>query len=94
MSRTVKLIDGPLEGMTVEVEGSGGLNVEGENFPAGHVAYYRPTRNRDEYRFKGYSKVLARIPWPISTDEMVDVVVHGQTCGTVVSEPKTTKEQQ
>jgi hypothetical protein len=55
MSRDVKLIDGPCAGMTVEVEGSGGLNVEGDDFPDGHVAYYRPTRDKSEYRFKGFS---------------------------------------
>ncbi len=64
--------------MTVEVEGSGGLNVEGEDFPDGHVAYYRSTRDRSEYRFKGFSKVMARLPWPISVDEAVDVIVHGE----------------
>jgi hypothetical protein len=54
----VKLIDGPFEGVEVEIGGGGGLYVEG-NLPdgtpiEGRKAYYRPTRKRHEYRFKGW----------------------------------------
>jgi hypothetical protein len=54
----VKLIDGPYEGVEVDINGSGGLYMggqlpDGTEVP-GRRAYYRPTRKRDEYRFKGW----------------------------------------
>ncbi len=66
--RDVTLIDGPFEGQVVEIEGIGGLNVQGSGVPDDHVAYYRPTRDRSRYRFHGFSRVLVRIPWPPSED--------------------------
>ncbi len=66
MMHDIELIDGPMVGQVVSIEGTGGLNIEGPEdlVPAGHVAYYRPTRDRSKYRFKGFAKVMVRIPWP------------------------------
>jgi hypothetical protein len=66
----VKLIDGPYEGVEVDIAGSGGLYMGGQ-LPAGtevpgRQAYYRPTRKRSEYRFKGWvgDEELLSIPMP------------------------------
>lgn len=70
MARQVKLIDGPYEGAEIEIAGSGGLYVDGplpDGTPVeGRRAYYRPTRNRDEYRFKGWigEEEIFSIPAP------------------------------
>lgn len=68
----VKLIDGPYEGVEVEINGSGGLYIymggqlpDGTEVP-GRQAYYRPTRKRSEYRFKGWTgdEGIIRLPLP------------------------------
>jgi len=66
----VKLIDGPYKGVDVEIEGGGGLYMGGQ-LPDGtevsdRHAYYRPTRKRDEYRFKGWvgEEEVIRLPLP------------------------------
>lgn len=70
MARKVKLIDGPYEGAEIEIGGTGGLYVDGplpDGTPVeGRRAYYRPTRNRDEYRFKGWvgEEEILKIPIP------------------------------
>jgi hypothetical protein len=52
----VTLIDGPYEGQMIEIRGGGGLYVDGplpDGTPIeGRRAYYRPTRKRNEYRFR------------------------------------------
>jgi hypothetical protein len=69
-TRMVKLIDGPYKGVEVESNGSGAILMEGV-FPDGsgeskdgEMARYRPTRNRSEYRFKGWDDSVLRIPMP------------------------------
>lgn len=64
----IKLIDGPYEGVETEKTTHGGLYVGGQ-LPNGteipnRLAYYRPTRNRSEYRFKGWvgEEEVLRIP--------------------------------
>lgn len=66
----VTLIDGPYEGVEVEIDGSGGLYMGGQ-LPDGtevpdRQALYRPTRKRSEYRFKGWvgDEEIIRIPMP------------------------------
>jgi hypothetical protein len=68
--RKVKLIDGPYAGVEVESNGSGAILMEGE-FPDGSgrsedgaMARYRPTRNRSEYRFKGWDDSVLKISLP------------------------------
>ncbi|HVQ60358.1 MAG TPA: hypothetical protein VMS60_15770 [Solirubrobacterales bacterium] len=67
----VTLIDGPYEGLELEMERSGaGLYVVGDlpdGTPIeGREAYYRPTRKRTEYRFKGWigDEEIIRVPVP------------------------------
>ncbi len=67
---TVTLIDGPYEGIEVEINGSDGLYMTGQ-LPDGtpvedRHAYYRPTRNRSEYRFKAWigEEEVIRLPLP------------------------------
>ena len=66
----VTLIDGPYEGQEVEMKGSSGLYVggqlpDGTEVP-GRQAYYRPTRKRTEYRFKGWvgDEEIIKLPLP------------------------------
>jgi hypothetical protein len=66
----VKLIDGPYQGVDVEIDGSGGLYMGGQ-LPDGtevpdRQAYYRPTRKRSEYRFHGWvgEEEVIRLPLP------------------------------
>jgi hypothetical protein len=66
----VTLIDGPYEGVEVEIQGSGGLYMGGQ-LPDGtevpdRQASYRPTRKRSEYRFKGWigDEEIIRLPLP------------------------------
>jgi hypothetical protein len=66
----VKLIDGPYQDVEVDIDGSGGLYMGGQ-LPDGtevpsQQAYYRPTRNRSEYRFKGWvgDEEIIRLPLP------------------------------
>lgn len=60
----VRLEGGPAAGIEVDVSRGAVLNVEGEGVPDGLVARYTPTRDRGVYRFRGYSKVIARLPMP------------------------------
>lgn len=69
-ARKVKLIDGPYEGVEVETNGSGSILMEGD-FPDGSgrseegaMARYRPTRNRAEWRFKGWDDSVIRFALP------------------------------
>lgn len=48
----------------VDVESGTGLIVEGLGVPEGEAARYRPTRERGVYRFKGLTKIVARLPMP------------------------------
>jgi hypothetical protein len=66
----VTLIDGPYKDVEVDIDGSGGLYMGGQ-LPDGteipdRQAYYRPTRNRSEYRFKGWvgEEEILRLPAP------------------------------
>jgi hypothetical protein len=63
---TVKLTGGPFDG--AEVPRPNGrwtpINAEGTDVPEGFVACYRPTRDKDVWRFAGYERVLVRIPMP------------------------------
>jgi hypothetical protein len=63
-------IDGPYEGVQADIDGSGGFYVGGQ-LPDGteipdRQAYYRPTRTRSEYRFKGWigDEEIIRLPLP------------------------------
>jgi hypothetical protein len=65
----VKLIDGPYAGVEVDTKGSNALLIEGDlpdggKSPEGSMARYRPTRDRSEYRFKGWDDSVLRIPNP------------------------------
>jgi hypothetical protein len=66
----VKLIDGPYEGIEVDIGGGGGFYIGGQ-LPDGtevpdRQAYYRPTRKRSEYRFKGWvgDEEIITLPLP------------------------------
>lgn len=65
----VKLIDGPYEGIEVECNGNGlymgGQLPDGTEVPD-RQAYYRPTRKRSEYRFKGWigDEEIISLPLP------------------------------
>jgi hypothetical protein len=65
----VKLIDGPYKGIEVDCNGNGfyigGQLPDGTEVP-GRQAYYRPTRKRSEYRFKGWvgEEEIIRLPLP------------------------------
>jgi hypothetical protein len=74
MARKVKLIDGPYAGVEVETNGGGAILMEGD-FPdggghskEGEMARYRPTRNRAEWRFKGWDDSVIRLPLPGASD--------------------------
>lgn len=60
----VLLRGGPANGARVEVESGTGLIIEGLGVPEGEAARYRPTRERGVYRFKGLTKIVARLPLP------------------------------
>lgn len=64
MNSLVKLDGGPFDGAEVEVSRGATLNIEGTQVPDGHVARYTPTRDKAVYRFRGLSKVMARLPMP------------------------------
>jgi hypothetical protein len=65
----VKLIDGPYEGVEVDCNCNGfyigGQLPDGTEVP-GRQAYYRPTRKRDQYRFKGWvgDEEIISLPLP------------------------------
>jgi hypothetical protein len=67
----VRLIDGPYEGQEVEMRNIGsGLYMSGQlpdgTAITGRRAYYRPTRKRSEYRFKGWvgDEEIISLPLP------------------------------
>jgi hypothetical protein len=66
MSPLVNLDGGPFDGAEVDVSRGTTLNCEGTDVPEGYVARYTPTRDRAVYRFRGFSKVLARLSLPDS----------------------------
>ncbi len=68
--KKVLLIDGPYKGAEPEVSGTGTLLIEGDfsdgsgRSEDGAMARYRPTRDKSQYRFKGWSKDVIRLPLP------------------------------
>lgn len=62
-ARQVVLSGGPFDAALVDVE-SKVVNCEGEGVPEGSVARYSATRDPGVYRFRGFSKVIARIKVP------------------------------
>jgi hypothetical protein len=63
MTLAVVLKDGPFDGVEIaSVEWGVTLSLDGPPVPDGMVARYRPTRERGVYRFRGYARVLLRVP--------------------------------
>lgn len=61
----VTLKGGPFDGTEMEsADGRTPLVIEGDEVPDGMVARYRPTREPGVYRFKGYDKIVAKLPLP------------------------------
>jgi hypothetical protein len=61
----VTLKDGPFDGQEIESsDGRTPLIIEGGDVPEGMVARYRPTREPGVFAFKGYDKIVAKLPSP------------------------------
>jgi hypothetical protein len=65
MSRTVRLHGGPFDGADVETtERWPHVSCEGDGVPEGHVATYTATRDPGVLKFRGLTKIVAKLPLP------------------------------